>query len=167
MRRSTLRYHRVSIPIRWCRWKDARRRLKDSVHSFITSPRETTTTSIDRCWVRYIRCICTRCPFQAQYVCARVCALADLNRQTGRPCFVRPLLRRVAFSRYRGCWCGSMREWVTSFIGCIRLLANRLVEHRSASSRQGNRLTRMFFTPSVVYDSPHFFHPMIPVLSSS
>lgn len=84
-------------------------------------------------------------------VCVCVCVLADLNRQTGRPCFVRPLLRRVAFSRYRGCWCGSMWEWVTSFIGCIRerFLANRLVEHRSASSRQGNRLTRMFFTPSV------------------
>lgn len=51
-----------------------------------------------------------------------ICARRQNRKQLGYASCerLRPFLRRVAFCRYRSGWCdyASMREWVTSFIGC-------------------------------------------------
>lgn len=107
------------------------------------------------------------CPFhgQARARYGHVRVLADLNRQTGRPCFVRarataptksgifPISRLLMRLDVR---MSNLFYWMYTLAPTVP--RHRLVEHRSASSRQGNRLTRNFFTPS--YDFRHFFWSM-------
>lgn len=135
--------------------------------SFVTPARET-TTSIDRCW----QTGWTYDAFDA-YVpfprtSARIRVLTDLNRQTGRPCFVRArataptksgifpisrLLMRLDVKMSNPFY------WMYTLAPTVP--RHRLAEHRSVSSRQGNRLTRNFFSP-LPFGFRHFFNRCTP-----
>lgn len=104
--------------------------------------------------VRCIRCICALSTDKRAL--RRIRVLTDLNRQTGRPCFVRarataptksgifPISRLLMRLDVR---MSNLFYWMYTLAPTVP--RHRLVEHRSASSRQGNRLTRKSFTPSV------------------